>query len=116
MYSNHLPPPSIRPAKIARLWVFRLLLLCLGYTLAGSSLLAQTIRYVKPTATGTGNGSSWANASGDLQAMINASSANDQVWVASGVYKPTGTTARNISFAMKIAWPSTVALRALKPA
>ena len=31
---------------------------------------AQTIRYVKPN--GTGDGSSWANASGDLKAMINA--------------------------------------------
>ena len=39
----------------------------------------QTIRYVKPTATGTGDGLSWTNASGNLQAMITASAANDQV-------------------------------------
>jgi uncharacterized protein YjdB len=45
-------------------------------------------RYVKPAATGSGNGSSWANASADLQAMINASSAGDQVWVAAGSYLP----------------------------
>lgn len=45
-------------------------------------------RYVKPAATGSGNGSSWANASADLQAMINASSAGDQVWVAAGMYLP----------------------------
>lgn len=49
---------------------------------------APTRRYVKTTATGTGDGSSWANASGDIQAMINVSSANDSVWVASGVYIP----------------------------
>ncbi|WP_020599170.1 LamG domain-containing protein [Spirosoma panaciterrae] len=59
----------------------------------------QTIRYVKPS--GTGDGSSWANASGDLQAMINASQSGYQVWVAAGTYKPTSTTARDISFVMK---------------
>ncbi len=53
------------------------------------ALQAQTTRYVKATAAGTGNGSSWANASADLQAMINASAVNDQVWVAAGTYKPT---------------------------
>ncbi|WP_461789783.1 T9SS type A sorting domain-containing protein [Pedobacter sp.] len=50
---------------------------------------AQTVRYVKPVTTGTGDGSSWANATADLQAMINASSSGDQVWVAAGTYKPT---------------------------
>ncbi|MBD2705305.1 hypothetical protein IC229_32100 [Spirosoma sp. BT702] len=64
-------------------------------------LLAQTIRYVKPTASGSGNGSSWANASANLQAMINASISGNQVWVTGGAYKPTSTTARTISFAMK---------------
>ncbi|MBC3792159.1 putative Ig domain-containing protein [Spirosoma utsteinense] len=71
--------------------------------LSGSSLLtqAQSIRYVKSAATG--NGSSWANASGDLQAMINASSNGQQVWVATGTYKPGGNanTDRTVSFAMK---------------
>lgn len=62
---------------------------------------AQTIRYVKPTAAGTGSGNSWANASADLQAMINASAANDQVWVAAGTYYPTSGTNRSISFVMK---------------
>ncbi len=47
---------------------------------------SQTIRYVIAGASGTGT--SWANASGDLQAMINASAANDAVWVAGGTYKP----------------------------
>lgn len=53
------------------------------------SLRAQTIRYVKQTATGSGDGSSWANASSNLQNMINASVANDEVWVAAGTYRPT---------------------------
>ncbi|GAB3493294.1 hypothetical protein GCM10027341_08410 [Spirosoma knui] len=57
---------------------------------------AQTIRYVKPGASGTGT--TWANASGDLQAMINASGVQ-QVWVAAGAYKP-GTN-RTSGFRMK---------------
>ena len=52
-------------------------------------VLAQTIRYVKPG--GGGSGSSWNDASGDLQAMINASAAGDQVWVAKGTYVPETT-------------------------
>ena len=62
---------------------------------------AQTIRYVKPTATNTGSGNSWLNASGNLQAMINASAPGDQVWVATGTYKPTSTNDRTISFSMR---------------
>lgn len=46
-----------------------------------------TIRYVKEVATGTGDGSSWDNASSDLQAMIDVPCAT-QVWVAAGTYKP----------------------------
>ena len=60
-----------------------LILLC---ALTGMAAQAQTTRYVKPT--GSGDGSTWANASGDLQAMINASAAGDEVWVAAGTYKP----------------------------
>ncbi|MFN0015198.1 MAG: right-handed parallel beta-helix repeat-containing protein, partial [Saprospiraceae bacterium] len=58
------------------------------------------IRYVRQGGSGTGDGFSWANASADLQAMINASAAGDQVWVAAGTYKPTTSTSRNICFSM----------------
>ncbi|MDD5148851.1 MAG: T9SS sorting signal type C domain-containing protein [Flavobacterium sp.] len=63
-----------------------LLFICLLLTI---NTKAQTIRYVKPIATGTGDGSSWANATNDLQAMIFISGAGDEVWVASGTYYPT---------------------------
>lgn len=54
------------------------------------SLSASAVtRYVRPTASGTGSGNSWANASSNIQTMINASSSGDQVWVASGTYFPS---------------------------
>lgn len=52
------------------------------------ALSAQTIRYVKPAASGTGDGSSWANASADLNTMISSSAAGDSVFVAAGTYQP----------------------------
>lgn len=47
---------------------------------------AQTIHYVK--AGGVGFGTSWEDASGDIQAMINAAQEGDQIWIAKGTYKP----------------------------
>lgn len=69
------------------------------------------IRYVKPTATGTGDGSSWDNASGDLQKMIDELADNNpqnqagEVWVAAGTYAPQAQlisgTAYSASFRMR---------------
>lgn len=59
------------------------LLACLILVMAINTQ-GQTIRYVK--VNGTGNGTSWADPSGDFQAMIDASSPDDQVWVAKGTY------------------------------
>ena len=56
-----------------------------------NSANAQTIRYVKPTATGVGNGIAWTNASDDIQGMIDASVSGDQVWIARGNYPLTAT-------------------------
>lgn len=53
------------------------------------SLSASAQKYVKPVSTGTGDGSSWTDASSDLQAMINASATGEEVWVVAGTYKPT---------------------------
>lgn len=73
-------------------------------------LPATRIRYVKPTATGTGDGSSWDNASGDLQKMIDelaesTPSQTGEVWVAAGIYTPQSQlisgTAYSASFRMR---------------
>lgn len=73
-------------------------------------LPASRIRYVKPTATGTGDGSSWDNASGDLQKMIDelaesTPSQAGEVWVAAGTYTPQSQlisgTAYSASFRMR---------------
>jgi len=65
---------------------YLLLAVCLLTTFAGQ---AQTIRYVK--IDGAGDGSSWTNAAGDIQTMIDASVSGDQVWIASGTYLLTAT-------------------------
>jgi|GEM_PF-641297 len=49
---------------------------------------AQSTRYVRAEAAGNGTGNNWDNASGDLQAMINASVSGDQIFVEVGTYKP----------------------------
>lgn len=49
---------------------------------------------------GTGNCSSWQNAC-DLQTALRNSQPGDEIWVASGTYKPTTTNDRSISFNMK---------------
>lgn len=47
-----------------------------------------TIRYVRPTSYGSGNATSWANASADLQLQINQSNGSDTIFVAAGTYVP----------------------------
>lgn len=60
--------------------------------------LQATIIYVNVNATGSNTGSSWANAFTSLQSGIGASFPGDTIWVAQGVYKPTTTTSRTVTF------------------
>jgi predicted outer membrane repeat protein len=56
------------------------------------------ILYVKPGAIG--DCSSWDNAC-ELQTALGFAVSADQIWVAAGTYKPTTTSSRTISFALK---------------
>ena len=59
--------------------------------------------YVKANATGANTGLSWNDAFTDLQSALNYTCSQNltEIWVAAGTYKPTSTTARDASFAMK---------------
>ncbi|MNK39517.1 hypothetical protein D3C87_581280 [compost metagenome] len=48
----------------------------------------QVTRYVIEGGVNAKNGTNWSNASDDIQAMINASSSGDQIFIAIGTYKP----------------------------
>lgn len=50
----------------------------------------KTIHYV--TENGTGKGSSWTDASGNIQEMIDKAAIGDEIWVAKGTYYPTRLT------------------------
>jgi len=61
----------------------------------------QVVRrqFVRQSATGTNDGTSWTNAYTDLQSALNAGAAG-QVWVAAGTYKPAAS-ARTTSFQLQ---------------
>lgn len=68
-----------------------------------STVFCQTI-FVKQN--GNGDGSSWQQATGDLQVALEASYFGVEIWVAEGIYKPTfcstcGEPERNIAFVVK---------------
>ncbi len=63
--------------------------------ICGMVNLHATVHYVTPD--GTGDGTSWAQASGDLQAIIDISEEGDEVWIAGGVYKPQQKIAESVS-------------------
>jgi len=62
------------------------------------NLTAQNRLYVNHAATGLNNGQSWTDAFQDLQNAIQTAQMGNEIWVAEGIYRPTGTQDRNISF------------------
>lgn len=88
-----------------------LLLLCLSVILAGliwgdpampDVKAAGNLIYVDADAVGLNDGSSWADAYPDLHSAIEAAEAGDQIWIAAGLYVPTGHGAgREVHFRLK---------------
>lgn len=75
------------------------------FTISAAATLAGGPLHVNANLnTGNDDGSSWANAyqgsDGLRQAVLDAT-AGTEIWVASGVYKPTQTTSRFISFNLR---------------
>jgi hypothetical protein len=68
-----------------------------NYTVPFSYTRTRSRWYVKTVSSGAGDGSSWANASSDIQGIINGSLENDSIWIAAGVYKPQADASGNTS-------------------
>ena len=64
------------------------LMIALTFASFAAQVQAQTIRFVTPSGAGAWTGAGWANASNNLQDMINKSSAGDEIRVAAGWYSP----------------------------
>jgi hypothetical protein len=61
----------------------------LVFTVLSTATMVMTAqKFVTPNGAGTQDGSSWRNASNNIQDMINLSMPGDEVWVAKGVYTP----------------------------
>jgi hypothetical protein len=81
------------------------ILLTLVLMLAGTPLHAAHateagIRHAKPTASGTGNCLSWANAC-TLQIALTGAVSGDEIWAMAGTHKPTTDIVRTITFQLK---------------
>ncbi len=77
-------------------WVVALLI---GLGLGQSFKAAySTKRIIYVRVDGTGDGSSWEKATGDLQAALFSARKGDQIWVAAGCYKTTAHNNRMLSF------------------
>lgn len=96
MKNRRLHLLSIRSLKNKHAFV-RYFLLCL-FIISFQLSYSQNIVYVKASATGSNNGTSWEDAYTSLPTALN-NTVSGQLWVASGTYKPGGQ--RNSKFHLR---------------
>lgn len=77
-------------------------------TLACTS--SAKIIHVKRNAIGANNGTSWSNAYTALQPAIDAAMSGDQVWIATGTYKPNDSDPTNLSRSLSFSLKNGVAV------
>ncbi len=92
-------PPQILPRPLRALGA--LSALSLLASIGFSQVPPLSPIHVDTDATGANNGSSWSDAYTDLQSALAAATADTEIWVAAGVYKPTATSDRSIAFKLK---------------
>lgn len=77
--------------------IFTFSLLCFFYVTNAQN----NTFFVHTNATGTGSGTSWADAFNHITAALEQAQYGDTVWVAAGTYKPTSDLNRDSSFHLK---------------
>lgn len=78
--------------------------------LCSTFLASAKIIYVNRSAAGSNNGTSWANAYTALQPAIASALSGDQVWIATGTYRPNDSNPSNLSRSQSFALKSGVAV------
>jgi len=76
-------------------------IVALFFALVGAAPASASVCYVKANASGSNNGTSWANAYTNLQSALANYPACTDVYIARGTYKPTATNDRTISFGIQ---------------
>lgn len=64
------------------------------------SMISAQSQVIFVKAGGQGDGTSWENATGNLNQVLQSATAGNSIWVATGTYAPTEGTNRSISFSL----------------